>query len=1077
MTVFAGKGLCATFDWIGTTATAGVYDWNNKLNWQVNGAAATTIPGATDIVRIAVNSFSNNPTITDAQTCASVIFGTYNNFTLTVNGTLTVSGDITQNNDPDFFQYTVLTGTGAITCGSFTLGDNTAPNNGVGVVNNVSCQVSQMTINGNLTLNAVGNATNNGIEYPFLSLDANKLTINGQIITASIGTPLINGVGIPIYPGIGLFQMDTGAANTTLELKNTEPILTPIISNFTVDFTNNGAGTGTVLYDAATGRQTIYTTGTSGLGINTYNYDMLAFGGASTKTVTDGALTIGGNWTTGGTGAVDLNTNNPTITLEGNLVNNVSITQGSGAITIDGIFQNNAGNFTGGPGNLTFNGGYINSGTFTAGSGTIYFGGTSQTLQDNSTAGTTFNNVTFNANGTITIGAGVGNFSVAAAGVLTMVSPAKLVAGNTATGYLTLKSNATSSATVSPISGSSTITGLVNVQRYITGGSLAYRGYRTMSSPVYADTVGGNNVYSINYLKASSYLTGSTGTAGGFDKTGNPTIYLYRENLAPVSTSFTTGNFRGINSIIASPAYQLDNETGTFNIPAGNGFFFYFRGDRSTIIEAKTTSPYATPENTTFTASGTLNQGQITVHEWYTPTSANLGYTVLSGNDPVRGLNLVGNPYASAIDWDLFNTTTTTSGIYGTGVGTTIYVMDPVSHNYGVYTKGTGGIGTHNTSNILPSGQGFFVSATNAAAKLIFNESAKVNTQVAGTNLLMGEQVDNSSQYIHLQLAKDSVNTDDIIVRFVSNAASTFDPEVDGPYKSGMGVVSLASLSSDNVALAINTQPIPEKSETIHLVTSAAADGTYQFQMKTIAGIPESFHVWLVDNYTKDSVDMHENPVYSFSIMHADSNSSGTSRFRLNISQNSGYVYQLLNFSASTDISLKQVLVKWQTTNEENYTKFTIERSNDGGKTFTTIVGEMQSNAQGAYSLPDRYPQDGTNFYRLKQVDANGNIAYSKIIPVEYSELSNNLSNNNISIYPNPAKSNIYLNIKNPSDGKSVVYQIKITNSIGLVVRDVKSQQPSWQGNVNDLLTGTYVIEVVNTKDQSLVGKAKFVKL
>ncbi|HEX3384961.1 MAG TPA: hypothetical protein VHS53_07235, partial [Mucilaginibacter sp.] len=626
-----------------------------------------------------------------------------------------------------------------------------------------------MTITGNLTLNAVGNAGSTGIEYPFFSLDANKLTIGGQIVTTMTGTPLVNGVGDPTYPGIGLFQMDSGAANTTLELTGANPVATPIASNFTVDFTNNGAGTGTVLYDAASGTQTIYTTGTSGLGINLYNYDALTFGGASTKTVLGGALTIGGNWTTGGTGAVNLNTNNPTITLVGNLVNSVNITQGSGnigvgdifqnnsgtvalssgtlsvtgvmqlnagavnagsgAITITGVFQNNAGTFTGGSGSLTFNGGYQNNSTFTAGTGTIYFGGTSQTLQDNSTAGTTFNNVTFNNSGTVTIGAGVGNFSVAATGVLTMVSPAKLVAGSATAGYLTLNSSATSSATVAAMSGTSGITGVVNVQRYVTGGTMTYRGYRAMSSPVYASIVNGNNAYSLNYLGLSSYLTGTTGTAGGFDKAGNPTIYLYRENLAPGGT-FTTGNFRGINNLTASPGYQLDNETGTFNIPAGTGYLFYFRGNRSTSLVSKTSAPYATPESTIFTASGTLNQGQITVRNWYTPTSANLGYTAVTGNSTVRGLNLVGNPYASSINWDLLNNTATTSGIYESGVGNTIYVLDPVSHNYGAYTKGTGGIGTHGTSNVLPSGQGFFVQATSTTSQLIFNESAKINGQV-----------------------------------------------------------------------------------------------------------------------------------------------------------------------------------------------------------------------------------------------------------------------------------------------------------------------------------------------------------
>lgn len=1115
---FAGNAYSATYDWVGTTLTAGVYDWNNKLNWQVGGVAATTKPGVGDIVQIAVNSFTNNPTITDAESCASIVFGTYDNFTLTVNGTLTVTGNITQQNDPNFYQYTVLAGTGTIICGSFTLGDVTKPSSGSGVVINVSSQVNQLTINGNLTLNSVGNATNDGIAYPYFSLDANKLTLGGQIITASISNPLSGGVGVAAYPGLGLFQMDSGAANTTLELTNASPIVTPITTNFTIDFTNNGAGTGTVLYDAASGTQTVYTTGTSGLGINNYNYDCLTFSGASAKTVIGGALTVGSNWTTGGTGAVNLNTNNPTITVTGNLVNSVNITQGSGNITISnilqnnagiitlgsgtlsvggvmqinagtitggsgvitvtGVFQNNAGTFTGGSGNLIFNGGYQNSSTFTAGTGTIYFGGTSQTLQDNSAAGTTFNNVTFNGTGTATMGAGVGNFTVSATGVLTMVSPAKLVAGSAATSYLTLKSTAASSATVAAIPGTSAITGVVNVQRYLSGGSMTYRGYRIMSSPVYAGTVSGNNVYTVNYLKNSCYITGSTGTVGGFDKAGNPTVYLYRENIATLTTSFTGGNFRGINNIAAAPGYQLNNEVGTFNIPAGNGYLFYFRGNRSTTLASKTVSPYTAPENTTLTATGILNQGQITVHDWYTPASANVGYTVTAGNTTVRGFNLVGNPYASSINWDLFNTVTTTSGIYGSSVGTTIYVLDPVSRNYGAYTKGNAGIGTHNTSNILPSGQGFFVVASATTSQLIFNESAKVNTQVTGANLLMGKPADyNAVRYIHLQLAKDSVNTDDIIVRFANNAVTTYDPAVDGKYQPGFGVVSLASLSSDNVPLAINVQPFPKTKATIPLSATASADGSYQFQMKGIVGVPQLFNIWLVDNYTKDSVDMRENPIYTFVISHADTNSSSATRFKLILAQNPELAYRLVDFSAFGYSSANQVQVQWKTINEQNYTQFTVERSNDHGQNFDVVVGGMGSSNQGTYTLLDKHPNDGPNFYRLKQTDINGNVNYSKVVEVQYSGMSNSFVSNNINIYPNPAISNITLNINDATKASSANYQIRISNSVGLVVKDVKSQQPSWQGNVSDLLTGTYMIEVVNNKDQSLVGRTKFVKL
>jgi hypothetical protein len=1115
------KTYAATYDWVGTSLTGGVYNWNDKLNWQVGGVAATTIPGASDMVRIAVNAYTNNPTITDSQSCASLILGVYDNFTLTVNGTLTVSGDIIQNNDPNFYQYTTLAGTGTITCTNLKLGDNTQPGSGMGVVINVSSQVNQLTINGNLILNSVGNSAGNGIEYPYFSLDANKLSLYGQIYTTTYSNPLSQGVGDPVYPGLGLFQMDSFATATTLELLNANPIVTSITTGFTVDFTNNGSGAGTVIYDAPSGTQTVYTAGTTGVGINNYNYDYLTFGGASTKLVIGGALTVGNDWTTGGTGTVNLSTNNPAITVSGNWANSTNVTQGSGNITItntlqnnsntitagsgtlsvgnalqinggtvsagsgtvtvSGIFQNNSGTLNCGSGSVVFKGDYTNSGTFTAGSGTVYFSGTSQNLLDNGSTGTTFNNVTFNCSGIATMGAGVGNFSVSGSGVLTLISPAKIVAGTSSAAYLTLKSDATGSATIAAISGTSTITGEVNVQRYITGGSSTYRGYRLLSSTVYNATAGSNNIYNFDYILSSVLLSGAAG--GGFDKTGNPSLYLYRENQAYSNVAFTLGNFSEVSKINNIPTYNLyvDGGSTNYNISAGNGFLLFFRGDRTTNLINKYT-PGTIAESVTLTDKGLLNQGQIIVKDWYTPASSNLGYTTTAGNTVIRGYNLVGNPYPSSINWDLYNTSSSTTGIYASNVGTSIYVFDPVSRNYGVYIKGAGA-GTHNTSAILPSGQGFFVVASNASAQLIFNESAKVNTQVTGPNLLLGMPVDYTNiQYFKLQLAKDSINTDDIVIHFTRDASTAYSPTEDAPYKQGMGSVSLASISSNNVDLAINALPLPKTSETIGLSVKATATGTYRLNMNNIVGIPQLFDIWLMDAYKKDSLNMRLNTAYSFQILKSDTNSFGSKRFSLVIRQNPAYAYQLLDFTAAkvtpaqVAIGAKQVQLTWKTKNEQNYTTFTVERSTDNGQAFE-VLGGIPSSAQGTYTFPDKNPATGQNLYRLKQNDINDNVTYSKVVQVLYSDPNNNLGKGSINVYPNPANNIINLTISPSYDVTGTNYNIRVTNSTGMVVKEVTSAQPQWQSSVSNLLIGTYFIEVVNNKDKSLIGKTKFVKL
>ena len=56
-------------------------------------------------------------------------------------------------------------------------------------------------------------------------------------------------------------------------------------------------------------------------------------------------------------------------------------------------------------------------------------------------------------------------------------------------------------------------------------------------------------------------------------------------------------------------------------------------------------------------------------------------------------------------------------------------------------------------------------------------------------------------------------------------------------------------------------------------------------------------------------------------------------------------------------------------------------------------------------------------------------------------------------------------------------YQIKIFNITGDVVKSATSTQTAWQQNVSDLLPGTYVLKVVNSKDNTVVGSGTFIKI
>jgi hypothetical protein len=105
---------------------------------------------------------------------------------------------------------------------------------------------------------------------------------------------------------------------------------------------------------------------------------------------------------------------------------------------------------------------------------------------------------------------------------------------------------------------------------------------------------------------------------------------------------------------------------------------------------------------------------------------------------------------------------------------------------------------------------------------------------------------------------------------------------------------------------------------------------------------------------------------------------------------------------------------------------------------------------------------------------------------------------NNLSVYPNPATNYINLSIKpnnNLSPNLSALaalnltpglinnqksplsYNIKIINITGSIIKNVVSSSVNWRDNVSALMPGTYIIQVTNASDNSLVGKSTFIKL
>ncbi len=1070
----------------------------NNANFNVGNVTFSSSTGAITVTGNGL--YVNGGTFTDATTGTGSV--TFNNGYVAMGIGSTALTARASGTTFKTLIFTTATTTTTVSGGPINITSSFSDNtSGTGKVDLTTNATTLNLINGSNQLNT--NATTGTTFYNL------NFTTNNSSVTATGGPVFIANTFTDGTSGVGKVKFTNNSIPVTFN--NTSTTLTANTSSTTpttfYQLTINKASLATTGFINITNA---FTNGSGGAlalnGVHTINFTTqpatFSVGAAGTTlsslkfstttgTITpNGPITLTGGFTdgTGVASSVSFGTNLVTFAngctvlaanaTGGTTFNKISFTTNNSTVVGTGII-----NITGA--GATFTDGTSSTGKVNFTSGTVNTTGTAAVSFVRSVAtgnNTTFYNLTCGTTGGTTISnsaAGTAGFAIASAGVLTLNTGCNLAAG---TKLLTLNSDATGTASVATIPPGTNVTGTVTAQRYITGAASGtnYRGYRLLSSPVYAATVSSVNVYDIKYLINSTFLTGSGGTGGGFDA-GNgknsPTVYLFREDQAPnTAATFSGGNWLGISKINNTNAYDycLDGSGSTiFNIPVGNSFLVFFRGDRTTTV-SPFSSGFAQPA--TLGASGTLNQGSIVVSDWYTPASTNLGYTSATANTAVRGFNMVGNPYACTIDWR----TTTTGGINLTNVDNTVYTLN-TNGTFSTYQwDGTTATTIGNGQRYIASGQGFFVRANDVNPALTFNESAKVIQQVTisggttpTTTLALRPMAINSR--LRLKLVKDEVNYEETYFGFSPNASPKMVVNEDAGYLSGTSQVHLSSLSSDGLSLVINRQPLPSNRPTIIPCNVAVnASGNYQLACTELADIPDLYEVWLKDAFTKDSVDLRVNKSYSFTVNTGDATTFGDKRFTVLVRQKADLMVKLTSFNAK--LVSATVPVKWNTEHEANYTGFELQRSTDYGKTYATI-NTIVSSSQGAYNYIDKKPVFGTNMYRLKMTDLNGTVTYSDAVSVVYNPSTVTL-NSTIRIYPNPTTSSLSVDftmlIKNTES--VTTYQIKIYNNNGVNVLSKTQTATIWQTDVSSFKPGTYLIKIFGANN-TLIGDAKFVKL
>lgn len=163
---------------------------------------------------------------------------------------------------------------------------------------------------------------------------------------------------------------------------------------------------------------------------------------------------------------------------------------------------------------------------------------------------------------------------------------------------------------------------------------------------------------------------------------------------------------------------------------------------------------------------------------------------------------------------------------------------------------------------------------------------------------------------------------------------------------------------------------------------------------------------------------------------------------------------ELLYFTGASN--KESVDLSWSTATEINNDHFEIE-SSLGGLTFSKIgqvTGHGSTNESMKYSFVDESPSGFENYYRLKQVDYDGQFEYFNTIMVL------NAGSSGIKIYPNPTSANSTIIVQVNNSLEQELVSVELTDISGRILQEKLGYDNSFEISTAHLTKGTFLVRV-----------------
>lgn len=339
-----------------------------------------------------------------------------------------------------------------------------------------------------------------------------------------------------------------------------------------------------------------------------------------------------------------------------------------------------------------------------------------------------------------------------------------------------------------------------------------------------------------------------TGTASLIDRNSSNQINYSGGGESKVELFLSEDNWHYVSSPVDNALSSVFMDIYLKQFDEADSSWFYIFATNSVLHPMKGYASWAATDktgSTTVSLGGALNCGSLS------KTLTNHG----AASHNSKGFNFVGNPYPSAIDWQLGNTAWTR-----TNIDPTIYLYDPLIGQYGNYNRITQ-ISNNGIDNIIAPKQGFFVHVTNSGTgTLEVNNNARIHydkpflkSSTAIYDNLIDLKVSGTNYGDETQIFFEESTTSDFDYLF--DAMKLFGKEEAPQLFSGLMNETIYSVNG-----------LPEVSEdlTIPVGFIAGEDEDYTLDVSWGDMFAGEVEIYLEDKQTSQIQNVKENNQYSF---------------------------------------------------------------------------------------------------------------------------------------------------------------------------------------------------------------------